>query len=89
VIDLGYIGVETDFSEQLSALPCKKKRNQWLSQEEKDYNVIHSIKRIVTEHTICRLKNYRILRGIFRNKLRKYNKVTDIVTGLINYRRLN
>ena len=28
VVDLGYLGVETDFPEQLSALPYKKKRNQ-------------------------------------------------------------
>ena len=42
VVDLGYLGVEKDFPEQLSALPYKKKRNQFLSQEEKDYNKIHS-----------------------------------------------
>ena len=36
VFDLGYLGVETDFPEQLSALPYKKKRNQNLSQEEID-----------------------------------------------------
>ncbi len=89
VVDLGYLGVETDFPEQLSALPYKKKINQGLSQEEKDYNTIHSKKRIVVEHTICRLKKYRIMSDIFRNKLRKYNKVTDIVAGLINYRILN
>ena len=34
VIDLGYLGVETDFPGQLSALPYKRKRNQILSQEE-------------------------------------------------------
>jgi hypothetical protein len=34
VIDLGYLGVETDFPEQLSVLPHKKKKNQDLSQEE-------------------------------------------------------
>ncbi len=51
VPDLGYLGVEKDFPEQLSALPCKKKRNQCLSQEEKEYNKIHSKKRIVVEHT--------------------------------------
>jgi hypothetical protein len=28
VVDLGYLGMEKDFSDQLSALPCKKKRNQ-------------------------------------------------------------
>ncbi|MER5176636.1 MAG: transposase family protein [Candidatus Nitrosocosmicus sp.] len=89
VLDLGYLGVETDFPEQLSALPCKKKRNYELSQEEKEYNKIHSKKRIVVEHTICRLKKYRIMSDIFRNKLRKYNKISDIVAGLINYRILN
>ncbi len=86
VIDLGYIGVETSFPEQLSALPYKKRYQQELSQEEKDYNRIHSKKRIVVEHTICRLKKYRIMSDIFRNKLRKYNKVSDIVAGLVNYR---
>ncbi len=84
--DLGYLGIEKDFPEQLSALPYKKKKNQELSQEEKDYNKIHSTKRIVIEHTICRLKKYRIQSDIFRNKLRKYDKVSDIVAGLVNYR---
>jgi hypothetical protein len=86
VVDLGYLGIESDFPEQLSALPYKKKRNLELSQEEKEYNVIHAKKRIVIEHTISRLKKYRILSDVFRNKLRKYNKVSDIVSGLVNYR---
>ena len=89
VFDLGYLGVEKDFPEQLSALPYKKKRNQELSQEEKEYNKNHSRKRIVIEHTICRLKKYRIMSDIFRNKLRKYNKISDIVAGLVNYRIMN
>ena len=89
VVDLAYLGVETDFPEQLSALPCKRKRNQILSREEKEYNIIHSKKRIVIEHTICRLKKYRILSDVFRNKLRKHNKVSDIVAGLVNYRIMN
>ena len=90
VIDLGYLGIETDFPEQLSALPYKKKRNQEeLSQEEKEYNKIHSKKRIVIEHTICRLKKYRIMNDVFRNRLRKYNKISDIVSGLVNYSMIN
>ncbi len=89
VVDLGYLGIETDFPEQLSALPYKKKRNQELSPEEKEYNKIHSKKRIIVEHTINRLKKYRILADVFRNKLRKYNRISDIVAGLINYRILN
>ncbi|MDQ6723953.1 MAG: transposase family protein [Thermoproteota archaeon] len=55
------VGVEKDFPEQLFALPYKKKINQKdLSiEEEKEYNKIHSKKkRIVIEHTLCRLKKY-------------------------------
>jgi hypothetical protein len=89
VIDLGYLGIEKDFPEQLSALPCKRKRNQILSQEEIDYNKLHSKKRIVIEHTISRMKKYRILSDVFRNKLRKHNRVSDIVAGLVNYRIMN
>ena len=47
VIDLGYLGIEKDFPEQLSSLLKRKKRNQEgeLSMEEKDYNQNHSKKR--------------------------------------------
>jgi hypothetical protein len=90
VFDLGYLGVEKDFPQQLSSIPNRKKRNLELTQEEEmESNKIHSKKRIVIEHTICKLKKYRILADIFRNKLRKYNKVSDIVSGLINYRIMN
>ena len=89
VVDLGYLGIEKDFPEQLSALPYKKKRNQDLSDEEKEYNKIHSRKRMVVEHTICKLKKYRIMSDTFRNRLRKYNRILDIVTGLVNYRMMN
>ena len=58
VFDLGYLGVEKDFPGQISSLPNRKKRSQKdLSQEEKEYNQNHSRKRIVIEHTICRMKN--------------------------------
>ena len=89
VFDLGYLGVQKDFPEQLSSMPNRKKRNLDLSAEERYYNKDHSKRRIVIEHTICRLKKYRILSDIFRNKLRKHNKVSDIVAGLVNYRIMN
>ncbi len=90
--DLGFLGVkEKDYPEQKSVLPIKNKRNQKkeLILEEKDYNRIHSKKRIVIEHAIGRLKKYMIMNDIFRNRLRKYDKVSDIVAGLINYRIMN
>jgi len=34
IFDLGYLGIEKDFPEQLSSIPNKKKRIMELSQEE-------------------------------------------------------
>jgi DDE superfamily endonuclease len=82
IFDLGYLGMEKDYPDQPSSLPNRKKRNQgWLYEEEKEYNRTHSKKREYCdrEHTICRLKKFKILNDIFRNKLKKYNKVSDIV----------
>ena len=62
VVDLGYLGVEKDFPEQLSS-HCRIKRRETKKrylEEEKEYNKIHSKKRIIVEHTISRLKKYRI-----------------------------
>jgi hypothetical protein len=87
--DLGYLGMEKDYPDQLSALPYKKRYQKELSEEEIEYNRIHAKKRIAVEHTICQFKKYRIMSDIFRNKLRKYNKVSDIVAGLVNYRIMN
>jgi hypothetical protein len=67
----------------------RKRGNLELSAEAKEYNKNNSRKKILIEHTICRLKKYRILADVFRNKLRKYNRMSDIVTGLINYRIVN
>ena len=89
ILDLGFLGVEKDYPEQISSLPIKKKGNQDLTIEEKEYNRIHSKKRIVIEHAICRLKKYRIMSEIFRNRLRKYDMVSDIVSGMVNYRIIN
>ena len=86
VFDLGYLGVEKDFPRQTSSIPKRKKRSMGLLQEEKEYNLQHAKKRIVIEHTICRIKKYRIMSDIFRNRLRKYNRVSNIVAGLVNYR---
>ena len=80
VYNLGYLGVENDFPEQLSSIPKRKKRNLEISKEERDHTKDHAKRRIVVEDTICRLKKYRIFADIFRNKLRKYDKVSDIIS---------
>ena len=84
--DLGFLGVEDDYPEQKSSLPIKKEKGCELMVQQKEYNRNHSAKRIVIEHVISRIKKYRIMNDIFRNRLKKYDRISDIVSGLVNYR---
>ena len=88
IFDLGFLGVEKDYPEQKSSLPIKKEKDCELTKIEKEYNKNHSKKRIVIEHAICRLKKYKIMNDVFRNRLRKHD-ISDIVSGLVNYRIMN
>ncbi len=89
LFDLGFLGVEKEFPEQESSLPIKKEKECELNEAEKEYNKNHSKRRILIEHAICRIKKYRIMNDVFRNRLRKYDWVSDIVSGLVNYRIMN
>ena len=40
----------------------------------------------MVEHTFSRLKKFRIWADEFRNRLKHYDPMTDIVFGLINFR---
>jgi hypothetical protein len=54
----------------ISSLPCKKKKvQQALYQEEEKEYKDHTKRRIVIEHTICKIKKYKILLGAFTNRL--------------------
>jgi hypothetical protein len=77
-----YLGIEKDFPEQLLYHPYRKERRQTKDsypKKKKQYNQSHSERRIVVEHNtaICRLKKFNrvIAEDIFRNRLKKYNKI--------------
>lgn len=38
------------------------------------------------EYTISRMKKFRIMADEFRNRLKRYGAMTDIVSGLVNFR---
>ncbi|MGA7044194.1 MAG: transposase family protein [Nitrososphaeraceae archaeon] len=86
VFDLGYMGVQNDFPTVKSVLPVRKKKNVVLSGEETIFNRKHSQLRMIVEHTICRIKKFGIMSGRFRNRLRKYDNISDIVSALLNFR---
>ena len=80
------MGIQNDFPTVKSVLPLRKKKNVTLSDEETAFNRKHSQLRMIVEHTICRIKKFGIMSCIFRNRLRKYDNVSDIVSALLNFR---
>ena len=94
-LDLGYDGIQNDYPELKVMVPFKRRspgrgkrgvKAKELTCEEKAYNVALSKERAVVEHAISRLKKFRIMAYVFRNRLRHYETVTDIVCGLVNLR---
>ena len=94
-MDLGYDGVQKDYPGLNVLVPYKRRspgrgkrgvKAKELTGEQKVFNRRLSAERVVVEHTISRLKKFRIMAHEFRNRLRHYDAVTDIVCGLVNLR---
>jgi len=94
-LDLGYVGVKDDFPNLNCVLPIKKKnpgrgkvgvRAQELLDVQKANNRALAKERVVVEHTNSRVKKFRIFGSEFRSRLRRYDLVTDVVCGLVNFR---
>lgn len=88
--DLGFQGVKKDFPELNPMIPFK--RNRWhprkLSKKKRKYNRKLSKIRVEVEHTISKLKKFRIVGEEFRNRISHYNVMTSIVSGIVNMRML-
>ena len=85
-MDLGYQGVEKDFPHLKVNIPHKKKKGKDLSKKDKRYNKKLSRERVIVEHTIGRMKKFRIVGNEFRNRVRRYDTVFSIVSGLVNFK---
>jgi hypothetical protein len=84
--DLGYLGVEKDFPKQTSVLPYKRKKGKELLDYQKEWNKLQSKIRIKVEHAISKIKKFRINSDTFRNKLCRYDVISDIVCGIVNFK---
>lgn len=91
-VDLGYLGIKTDYKALEIHIPHKTPRKSEanpepsLSPEQKMDNRAVSQMRIVVENAICRMKRFRGVTDVFRN--RKNNFVDDIAlaaAGLANW----
>ncbi len=84
--DLGYLGIEKDFPKQTNILPYKKKIGKELTISQKEWNKLQSKIRIKVEHVIAQIKKFRINREVFRNKLCRYDMISEIVCGIVNFK---
>ena len=67
-------------------LPIRCKLGKKLSPEEMEINRLQSSIRIRVENAIRRIKTHRIMGDRYRNPLKKYDSINDIVCGLANQR---
>ena len=86
LLDSGYQGVHKEFPDRDAVVPHKKQKGTKLSPEQKEFNKKHSEIRVYVEHAIRRVKRFRIMSGVYRNRLKKYDTVNDIVCGFANLR---
>lgn len=77
--DLGYLGAGG------IALPHKSSKHHSLTASQQTYNQKHARRRIVVEHAIAHLKQWRILAQRFRNPINTYNHIFTTVCGVRNF----
>ena len=64
--------------------PIKRRPGKDRTPAERAYNRAHSRVRIRVENAIRRVKIFRIMKERYRNRLKKYDVINDIVCGLVN-----
>jgi len=91
-VDLGYLGILTDYRGERIDIPTKKPRkskknpNPQLSDEQKTANTALSRVRIFIEHAIGGMKRYNILVHAFRNRKADFgDDAVGICVGLWNF----
>lgn len=87
-VDKGYEGLEEEYPGVRIEKPRKARRGHPLTVLEKIYNRAMSALRIPVEHAIGHLKKFRLLAGIYRGKLERYDESASVIAGLHNYREL-
>lgn len=91
-LDLGYLGFQNDYTTLELHIPHKKPRkskanpNPVLTAEQKAQNQALSRVRIVVENAICRMKRFRALIDVFRNRVATFiDDVALAAAGLANW----
>lgn len=88
-LDRGYEGAEDRYPNNKVYKPKRAQRNHPLTLFEKLYNHLINKTRILVEHVIGRLKKFRIVSELYRNRRSAHADYLVAVVGLINFRALN
>jgi len=70
-------------------IPHKKPKGEKLSGAQKEYNKKLRRERVVSEHTRGKMKKYGTMGSRFRNRPGRYDTMTSIVGGFVNFRTVN
>lgn len=81
--DTGYQGIQK--IHQNSIIPIKRKRNEVLTVEQKEFNHKLSSKRIFVEHVIGNLKRFKVISERYRNRRRRFGLRFNLIAGIYNY----
>ena len=86
--DGGYQGVAKDCPGANVTTPTKKPRNGELTPGQKQRNKSLSSRRIVVEHVMVDIKEYKIMRGPFVGTPEQFNEAFNVITGLVNLKKM-
>jgi len=93
--DLGYVGILKDYPKLKAVLAFKRKnpgrgkvgiKAECLSDEQKAFNRVFASVRVVSEHSNSRVKKFQIWGSEFRNRLKHYDVMSEVVCGFVNFR---
>jgi hypothetical protein len=91
-VDLGYLGFQTDYATLELHIPHKKPRKSKanpdpsLTDEQKVQNQEMNRVRVAVENAICRMKRFRALTDVYRNRIQTFiDDVALAAAGLANW----
>ena len=82
IADAGYQGVWRDHGHSLT--PHKSSKHHQLTREERRENRALAHFRQPVEHVIRRLKIFRVLKGVYRHRRRRFGLRLSLIAGLVN-----
>ena len=86
--DGGYRGVAKDCPGANVTAPTKKPGSGELTPGQKQRNKSLSGRRIVVEHAMGGIKEYKIMRGPFVGTPEQFNETFNVITGLVNLKKM-